>query len=131
MSGVNANVDGQKSDPFGKPWALLTAMAQGSENPQLQLQGSTQRKPCGIKASKFHFCFFEHSEIDVALDRLQTSQVLGVFRRDRFDDDPSHNDSATFDEMNYPVVQHIDDVEAPVSGAMPKSAADPAASTVS
>jgi hypothetical protein len=131
MSGVNANVDREKSGPFGKPWALSTAVAQGSENPQLQLQSSPQREPGGIETSEFLFCFFEHSEIDIALDRLQTSQVLGVFRRDRFDDDPSHNDSTTFDEMNYPVVQHIDDVEAPVSGAMPKSAADTAASTVS
>ena len=49
---------------------------------------------------KLGFGFHEHSEIGIALDRLQTSHSLQIFWANIFDDNCAHNSSAMFDELH-------------------------------
>jgi hypothetical protein len=101
-------------------------MVETGVNARLKPQNLFENEPTWIELAKFLFRFFEHSKIDVALDRPQTSQVPRVCRGDRSDDNSSHDGSTASDEMNDPVVQHADDLVVPLSGAMTSSAADTA-----
>ena len=49
---------------------------------------------------KLGFGFHEHSEIGIALDRLQKSHSLQIFWANIFDDNCAHNSSAMFDELH-------------------------------
>ena len=83
------------------------AMIQAGEHAQLKLQGSTISEPSGIELSKFFFCLFEHTEVDITFDRLQASSRYDLLDAHIFDDKPTHNSSDSFDATRAEVVQPV------------------------
>src|SRR5262249_53889881 len=84
----------------------LFAFAQSGEDSQLKRYGSLESEPSRIKLAKCCRCFFEHSKIDIALDGLQTPKRLHVLGAKMSKDNPTHNSSAAFDEMERAVLHH-------------------------
>ena len=69
----------------------LVALIQAGVNARPQLQNLFKSEPSGIELSQLCFCFFEHSEIDVALNRLNMAKGVIFLQADRSHDIPTHN----------------------------------------